>query len=108
MQQKIMEHTSMFMQVLLGVSIGRAKACMKQKMFSLQMNRIVKVNMIKVHLMQYQEQQQTMVFTEEVSSAVQQFMMKMEIHIMFLIGRVMIKEKELHHVFLQTEALLIS
>jgi len=49
-----------------------------------------------------------MVFTEEVFSVIQQFMIKMEIHMMFYIGKMMTREKELQNVFLQTEELLIS
>ena len=61
--------TSMFMQVSAGQNTGQMKVFMRLVMHHHLMMWIQRANMIKVPLIQSQEQQQTMVFTEEVTSA---------------------------------------
>ena len=74
MQKIILLHINMktlipmFMQALAGQNTGQPKAFRLQVMLLLPMHMTFVMSMTRVHLIQLQEQQQIMVFTEEASS----------------------------------------
>ena len=58
----------MFMQALAGQNTGQLKVYRQQEMLLLPMHMTFVMSMIRVHLIQLQEQQLIMVFKEEASS----------------------------------------